>query len=105
MLLKEHRFMFFAGAHTHLFRIEELVRGLVVWHHRFRLKLPASSRSNAKTFYGASCYEVAQNAADFIACNSGQAGKHRATQLSQGPPASPRQTLYIQEQARRLSGS
>jgi hypothetical protein len=53
-MLKEHRFTFFAGAETHLFRIEELVTG-PVWPHRFRLKLPASSRSEAKTFYGTSC--------------------------------------------------
>jgi len=90
MLLKEHRFKFLAGAEAYLFTIEELVTGLAVWPQRFRLKLPASSRSEAKTFYGASCYEAAEKASDFISRNSGQSGIDRATHLSQGPPVSPR---------------
>ena len=97
MLLKEHRFKFFAGAETHLFRIEELVTGPAVWPHRFRLTLPASSRSEAKTFYGATCYEAAEKAAEFIACNSGQSGTDTAIHSPQGPPLSPRHTLQIQE--------
>jgi hypothetical protein len=98
MLFREHRFKFFAGAETHLFTIEELVSGLAVWPHSFRLRLPATSRFEAKTFYGASCYEAAKKAADYIAGNSGQPGIDRATHLSLGPPAPPRQTLQIQEQ-------
>ena len=52
MLLKEHRFRFVAGTETLLFRIEELVKGPTTWPHRFKLTLPASFHSEAKTFYG-----------------------------------------------------
>jgi|ERR1700682_5278667 hypothetical protein len=97
MLLKEHRFKFLAGAETHLFTIEELVTGLAGWPDRFRLKLPASSSSEAKTFYGASCYDAAEKAAHFIASNSGQSGIGRSTHLPQGSPASPPQILQLQE--------
>ena len=98
MLLKEHRYTFFAGAEVHLFRIEELVRGMAVWPHRFRLRLLASSGSEVKTIYGASCYEVAQKAADLVAANAGWLGKPGATHLSQGPPGSPPQALQILQQ-------
>jgi hypothetical protein len=98
MLFREHRFKFLAGADTHLFTIEELVTGLAVWPHSFRLRLPASSRLEAKTFYGASCYETAEKAAEYITRNSGPSGMDRATHLSQGPPAPPCQNLQIQEQ-------
>jgi hypothetical protein len=85
MLLKEYQFQLFAGAETHLFTIDELVAGLAGWPDRFRLKLPASSSSEAKSFYGASCYDAAEKAAHFLASNSGQS------------PASPPQTLELQE--------
>jgi hypothetical protein len=99
MLLKEHRFKFIAGTETYLFKIEELVRGLAIWPHRFRLRVAASSRSEAKTFYGASCYEVAEKAADFMAFGAGvgQPGMERESQHLQGPTASPPRTLQIQE--------
>ena len=98
MLLKEHRYTFFAGAEVHLFRIEELVRGMAVWPHRFRLRLPSSSGSEVKTIYGASCYEVAQKAADLIAATTGWSGVPQATNLSAGPPGSPPQALQILQQ-------
>jgi hypothetical protein len=60
MLLKEHRFTFVAGTETLLFRIEELIKGPTTWPHRFKLTLPASFHSEAKTFYGQSCYETNQ---------------------------------------------
>jgi hypothetical protein len=60
MLLREHRFKFVAGVDTHLFTIEEIVRGVAVWPHKFRLKIPASSSCEARTFYGKSCYEVVE---------------------------------------------
>jgi len=66
MLLREHRFTFFACTEIHLLRVEELVRGMTVWPHRYRLRLPASPGSEEKTIYGASCYEVAQKAAELI---------------------------------------
>jgi hypothetical protein len=99
MLLKEHRFKCIAGTETYLFKIEELVRGLAIWPHRFRLRVAASPRWEAKTFYGASCYEVAEKAADFIAqgANAGQTGMDKESQYSQGPTASPPRTLQIQE--------
>jgi hypothetical protein len=96
MLLKEHRFKFFAGAETHLFTIEELVTGPAGWPKKFRLKLPASSSSEARTFYGATCYGVAEKAAHFIATNSGQSALDRSPHPSQKPPASP-QTFQFQE--------
>jgi len=91
MLLKEHRFKFFAGTETYFFTIEELVNGLAGWPHRFRIKLPASSGSQAKTFYGESCYDAAEKAAQFLATNSRQSGKRRLNHLAQGPPPSPPQ--------------
>jgi len=67
MLLKEHRFKFVAGVYTHLFNIEEMVSGMAVWPQKFRLKIPASSTCEARTFYGKSCDEVAEKAAEFMA--------------------------------------
>jgi hypothetical protein len=95
MLLREHRFKFVAGT-THIFTIEEIVRGMAVWPHKFRLRLPASSNSEAKTFYGTSCYEVAEKAAEFMAGNLGQPGMHRSTHQQKGPPDSPPQDLQVQ---------
>jgi hypothetical protein len=91
MLLREHRFKFFVRTEEYVFRIDELVTGVAGWPDRFRLQLPASFRLEAKTFYGASCEEVAEQAASFVASCSGQLGKKTGTHLSQGPPASPRQ--------------
>jgi hypothetical protein len=95
MLLREHRFKFIAGT-THIFTIEEIVKGMAVWPHKFRLRLPASSNSEAKTFYGATCYEVAEKAAESMAGNLGQPGMHRPTLQQQGPPDSPPQDLQVQ---------
>jgi hypothetical protein len=72
MLLKEHRFKFVAGVCTHVFNIEEMVSGMAVWPHKFRLKIPASSNCEARTLYGKSCDEVAEKAAEFMAHNSGR---------------------------------
>jgi len=85
MLLKEHRFKVVAGTETHLFTVEELVTGLAGWADKFRLRLPATSSSEARTFYGASCYETAEKAAAFLA-------KNVATDWSQRPSDSRRQT-------------
>lgn len=74
MLLKEHRFKFFLGVETHLFTIEELVTGLAGWPERFRIRLAASHGAEARTFYGASCDDVAAQAARYIAHNSAQSG-------------------------------
>ena len=95
MLLREHRFTFFAGTEVHLFRVEELVRGMTVWPHRFRLRLPAAAGSEVKTIYGASCYEVAQQAADLIAAETGWSGVPGATYLSNGPSAETPRALQI----------
>jgi hypothetical protein len=97
MLLREHRFTFLAGTETYLFRIEELVRGLSAWPHRFRLRLPAGAGSEAKTIYGASCYEVAEKGADLIAINIGYAEETGAPHPSAWLPDAPR-ALQIQRQ-------
>ena len=91
MLLKEYRFRCTAGAETHLFTIEEWVKGLPVWPRRFRVRLPASSRNQAKTFYGATCCEAAEKAANFLAGKSDQSETSKATHLPQRSPASPPQ--------------
>lgn len=75
MLLREHRFKFFARTEEFVFRVDELVDGIAAWPGRFRLQLPASPHTEAKTFYGASCEEVAGMAADFVASCSGHLGK------------------------------
>jgi hypothetical protein len=97
MLLKEHRFKFIAGVSIHLFIIEEMVTGLAMWPQRFRLKLPASSCSEAKTFYGDSCDEVAEKASGFMASNSGQPVIDRPSRRPKGPPDYPRHILHTQE--------
>ena len=66
MLLKEYQIRCVVGAETHLITIEEWVKGLAVWPRRFRVRLPASSRSDAKTFYGATCHEAAEKAESFF---------------------------------------
>jgi hypothetical protein len=90
MLLREHRFKFFARNEEYVFRVDELVAGIAAWPNRFRLRLPASARAVAKTFYGPSCEEVAEKAADFVASYSGHLEKNTAAESSQGPPAPPR---------------
>jgi hypothetical protein len=92
-LVKEHSFKFAVGAETHLFLVEELVAKLSSWPARFRLRLDASSRTEAKTFYGASCYEVAEKAADFVSLNGGAIGLNKSTYLPQSPPTSPQLSL------------
>ncbi|HKN76178.1 MAG TPA: hypothetical protein VJW94_13455 [Candidatus Acidoferrum sp.] len=92
-LVKEHHFKFTVGAETHLFLVEELVAKLSNWPARFRLRLDAFHGSEAKTFYGASCYEVAEKAADFLALSGSSQGIIKTTHSPQNPPASPRQTL------------
>ena len=99
-LVKEHSFKFAVGAETHLFLVEELVAKLSSWPGRFRLRLYSSSQSEGKTFYGASCYEVAEKAADFVALGGSAINTNKSTYSSLSPPASPRpslQPLQIQE--------
>ena len=97
MLLKEHRFKFIAGTETLLFRIEELVKGPTMWPHRFKLTLPASFHSEARTFYGKSCYEVAEKAANFIDRKATDSGTDRSAHSSPGPGAFPRLALQIEQ--------
>jgi len=91
VLLKEYRFRCVVGAETHLFTIEEWVKGLAVWPRRFRVRLPASSRTEAKTFYGATCHEAAEKAANFLGGKSDKSEKAQATHLSQRSPTPPPQ--------------
>jgi hypothetical protein len=94
MLLKEHRFTSIVGTEIHLFRVEELVKGLVFWPHRFRLKLPATPHVEAKTIYGAECEQVAHAAVDAIA---GRVRREAVPRLLSAPVVPPR-ILQIQEQ-------
>jgi hypothetical protein len=96
MLLKEHRFTVFVAAEIHVLNVEELVEGLAFWPHRFRLKLPATGRSEARTIYGAECDQVAQAAADVIAGEANAEGRAKVQRLSLASVAPP-QTLQIQE--------
>jgi hypothetical protein len=107
MLLREHRFTFFAGAEIHVFRIEELIGGVAYWPQRFRLQLPASSRDEAKTIYGADCETLAQKAAEILQRGpmdgdprqgQGLRGEGAAEpRVSPWRPGAPPQTLQIQE--------
>lgn len=97
MLLREHRYLFAAGSTTHIFRIEELIRGLELWPHRFRLKISASSRWEAQTFYGASCQEAAEKAADFLAACLGEYGPSAMKRRSIRPRVNALKPLQIQE--------
>jgi hypothetical protein len=99
-LVKEHSFKFTVGSETHLFLVEELVAKLSSWPERFRLRLDASSRSEAKTFYGENCYQVAEKAADFLTLGDSSAAaiKTRSSLLNPSPPPRPTlQPLQIQE--------
>jgi len=99
-LVKEHSFKFTVGAETHSFLVEELVAKLSSWPDRFRLRLDVSCRSEAKTFYGENCYQVAEKAADFLALGRGSAAaiKTTSSSLNPSPPSRPAlQPLQIQE--------
>jgi hypothetical protein len=96
MLLKEHRFTFFASGEVHVLRIEELVQGLALWPGRFRIKLPASHCSLAKTIYGSSCDEAAKNAVEFLTKETSLVANSEA-QWSPGLSNSPPQIIQIQE--------
>jgi hypothetical protein len=96
MLLKEHRFTFFASGEVHLLRIEELVQGLALWPRRFRIKLPASHCSEAKTIYGSSCDEAAKNAVEFLTSATNRLETSEAW-WSPRLPNSPPQIVQIQE--------
>jgi hypothetical protein len=97
MLLREHRFTFFAGAEIHVFRIEELIGGVVYWPQRFRLQLPASSRGEAKTIYGTDCETLAQKAAELLLRESVSGRGTARPGVSPRRPGAPLQTLQIQE--------
>jgi len=97
MLLKEHRFTVLVGFEIHLLTVEELVGGLAFWPQRFRLKLPATSCSEAQTIYGADCHQVAQAAMDAIAGPLHREANAKTPRLSLAPLVPPR-TLQIQDQ-------
>jgi hypothetical protein len=99
-LVKEHIFKFTVGTDTHLFVVEEVVAKLSSWPAKFRLRLEASSRSEAKTIYGDSSYEVARKAADFVALGGVPPAMNKTKHSSQNLPAPPiqiLQALQIQE--------
>src|SRR5271154_2902707 len=92
-LVKEHSFKFTVGTETHMFVVEELIAKLSNWPARFRLRFEAPSRSESKTIYGASCYEVAEKAADFVALSGGPAGMKKTPYSAQNLSRPPHQTL------------
>jgi hypothetical protein len=92
-LVEEHSFKFTVGAETHLLVVEELVAKLSSWPARFRLRLDASPRSEAKTFYGDNCYDVAEKAADFVALGGITPVMNKTNHSSQHLPAPPIQVL------------
>jgi hypothetical protein len=92
-LVKEHIFKFTVGDETHLFLVEELVAKLSSWPERFRVRLGASFRSGAKTFYGENCYQVAEKAADFLTLGGSSAAAIKTTYKSLNPSPPPRPTL------------
>src|SRR5580704_3495834 len=99
-LVKEHIFKFTVGAETHLLVVEEVVAKLSSWPSRFRWRLDASPRSEAKTFYGDTPCEVAKKAADFVALGGFTPSINKTSHSSQNPPAPPiqiLQPLQIQE--------
>ena len=99
-LVKEHIFKFTVGAETHLLVVEEVVAKLSSWPERFRLRLDASSRSEAKTFYGATAYEVAEKVSDFLALGVITPAMNKTNHSPQNLPAPPiqiLQPLQIQE--------
>jgi hypothetical protein len=65
-LLQEHRFVVPIGTETVMLRVEELVSGSPVWGGTFRLQIPPSAATEAKTLYGESKEEVARLGAEFL---------------------------------------
>jgi hypothetical protein len=97
MVLKEHRFTLAVNAETHVLRIEELVQGLALWPSRFRLKLPASLRSEAITIYGESCEDVAERAGRVIAAGFAWSKADKANSSGRGRPTPSLRILQIHE--------
>ena len=65
MLLREYEYRFLAGRDSQVFRIEEILSA-AGWPGRFRLRVPKTSRWEARTFYGDHAGEVAAKAAEFL---------------------------------------
>jgi hypothetical protein len=65
MILTEYRFTFLAGPNSQVFRIEEF-RGRAGWPGRYRIKIPATSEREARTFYGRTCFEVSERVTLFL---------------------------------------
>jgi len=97
MLLKEHRFTFFAGVEMHVIIIDELIGGLTFWPHRFRVKLPATVHVQAKTIYGADCDEVALKAAEVMAGSAAWEVRTQAQCLSLPHPVAAPQTAQLRK--------
>lgn len=65
-LIREHRYVLSLGLDTHVLRVEELIAGPISWPRKFRIRLPASMRSEAKTFYGTTGNQVARKITAFL---------------------------------------
>lgn len=65
-LIREHGYILSLGLDTHVLRVEELIAGPISWPRKFRVHLPASMRSEAKTFYGATGNQAAKKITAFL---------------------------------------
>lgn len=65
-LIREERFILRLGAEEHILRIQERLAGSDIWPKPFRVLLPAQRTRPARRFYGASCLEVAAQAAAYL---------------------------------------
>ncbi len=66
ILIREHRYILSLGLDTHVLRVEELIAGPAPWPGKFRVRLPASMRSEAKTFYGSTGNQAAKKLTVFL---------------------------------------
>jgi hypothetical protein len=73
-LIKEERYLFFAGAKEHVLRVQQLLWGSTAWPERFRVHVHASYRRGAKNFYGATAREALERAMEYLSSPVSEAG-------------------------------
>jgi len=69
-LIREERYVFQLGTEEHILRVEELIRGVERWPDRCRIRLAASHRRKAKTFYSATPREVVELATEYLSSST-----------------------------------
>jgi hypothetical protein len=65
-LIKEERYIFSVGTEEHVLRVQELVWGSTAWPEKFRIRLPASYRRDAKRFYGTTAGDAVERATEYL---------------------------------------